>query len=278
MKHLTPYATLSHDVAGKLTSKIKNHKGLLTSLRELCIHSNSYMPVNEELSSALLHIVKETGNLDIEKKIIRVCYYLLTDMVFATNSDKILSEVMRHLQYEISHADGARLCLAWRLLARIVHHAHCAALIEQTLLNDIKSLKKPAKEKKGLLGTRKTDFEQQVLLWSSHFSAMRRAHITPPQEFLETFFAACEYGNVALARHAYQLLAELLRSHAATVAPSFVLKINTGGFLSRASSDIMTCMHLLEACQIVLKDPNSTVKMVQDLLVVVFQLLGNSKY
>ena len=122
-KNATRYEDLVPDVIVKLNQgiKFKNPKQILFSLRELCMHSRSSfgtMPdkkdiVGDALIEALVGVLKNTSDLDTDKKIVRTAYYLLTQALISyprkSMKDRNVASFVQHLQYAIKQQEGFRM-------------------------------------------------------------------------------------------------------------------------------------------------------------------------
>jgi hypothetical protein len=289
MRNSTPYVELTQEVIRYLSSKIKNGKALLTLLRELSVYSGPNQGHNDGLARALMNAVKDVSTQDIDRKIVRTCYFLLSDMVSNTCNagamKKISTEMIQHLLYETKQANGSRLCMVWRLLSRMVFACESEDLVEATLVNTMKALKYPEKEKR-FLSQKKADleFENQLHFWTAIFSSIRRIRRTPPAGCIHIIFVGCRSRHVELARHSFYLLKASLETHPYEVGQYFLSNLTDGSFLSRASTDVMSCVYLMESCKAFIISTEAdtdagvpSVGPIEDTLIVVFKMLEDSR-
>lgn len=289
MKNAIPYVELTQEITSKLGSKIKTSKHLLTLLRELSLYSGPNQGYNDGLAKSLLAAIKDTSTQDVEKKIVRTSYFLLSDMVTNTANvgamQKVSTDLIHHLQYEVKQASGSRLCMAWRLLARMVYACHMEDLVEGTLKSAIKTLRYPEREKK-MIGQKKADieFENQVHFWTALFSSMRRIRRAPSPDMTQAVLTGCRSPHNQLARHAFYLLKSALETHPYEVGQYFLASLKDGGFLSRASTDTMSCVYLMECCKTFIvateADEDENVPRqgpIEDTLIVVLKMLEDSR-
>lgn len=289
MRNATPYVELTQDIISKLGSKVKNSKHLLTLLRELSVYSGPNQGHNDGLARSLLAAVKDTSTQDIDKKIVRTCYFLLSDMVSNSSNvgamQKISVDLIHHLQFEVKQANGSRLCMAWRLLARLVFSCQMEDLMEGTLKSAMKTLRYPEKQKK-LIGQKQAniDFENQIHYWTALFSSMRRIRRAPSPDLIQIVLTGCRSPHNTLARHSFYLLKSSLETHPYDVGHYFLSSLKDGGFLSRASTDVMSCVYLMECCKIFIiateTDTDANVPRqgpIEDTLIVVLKMLEDNR-
>jgi hypothetical protein len=296
MKSYTPYVQLTDDIIRSLSSKIKNSKNLLTMLRELSIYSGPNQGYNDGLAKALLNTIKENSSSssssslqDIDKKLIRTSYFLLSDMISNTgNVDamrKISTELIQHLLYETKQATGSRLCLIWRLLSRIVFICESEDLVEGTLMNTMRTLHYPEKEKR-FLNQKKADleYENQLHYWTAIFSSIRRIRRAPIVNCIQIIFLGCRSSHIQLARHSFYLLKASLESSPYEVGQYFLSNLKDGSFLSRASTDVMSCVYLMECCKSFIISTEAdrdagvpSVGPIEETLIVVFKMLEDHR-
>ena len=289
MKNTIPYVELTQEIVSKLGSKIKNSKNLLTLLRELSVYSGPNQGYNNGLAKSLLAAIKDNSTQDIDKKIVRTSYFLLSDMVSNSPNigamQKVSTDLIHHLQYEVKQTSGSRLCMAWRLLARMVYICQMEDLVEGTLKSAMKSLRYPEKEKK-LIGQKKADveFQNQLHLWTALFSSLRRVHRAPSPDIIQIVLTGCRSPHSQLARHAFYLLKSALDSHPYEVGQYFISSLKDGGFLSRASTDVMSSVYLMQSCKIFIQateaDNDQNVPRqgpIEDTLIVVLKMLEDSR-
>jgi hypothetical protein len=289
LKNSTPYVELTQEIIRLLSSKIKNAKYVLTLLRELSVYSGPNQGHNDNLARTLLNAIKDNSNQDIDRKIVRTSYFLLTDMVSNTCNagamKKISMELIQQLLLETKQGTGSRLCMAWRLLSRVVFACQSEDLVEATLINTLKALKYPEKEKR-FLNQKKADqdFENHLHFWTAIFSSIRRIRRSPPPGAIQIIFIGCRSPHIQLARHSFYLLKSCLEAHPYEVGQYFLNNLRDGSFLSRASTDVMSCVYLMETCKAFIiyteNDKDASVPSkgpIEDTLSVVFRMLEDSR-
>jgi hypothetical protein len=290
MRNSTPYVQLTDDVIRSLSSKIKNGKNVLTMLRELSVYSGPNQGYNDGLARALLNTIKDNSTQDIDRKLIRTSYFLLSDMICNSNNidaiKKIATELIQHLLYETKQASpGSRLCMIWRLLSRIVFVCENEDLLEGTLTHTMKTLHYPEKEKR-FLNQKKADleYENQLHFWTAIFSSIRRIRRAPPAGCIQIIFIGCRSSFVQLARHSFYLLKASLESHPYDVGPYFLNNLKDGSFLSRASTDVMSCVYLMECCKAFIISTEAdrdtgvpSIGPIEDTLMIVFKMLEDNR-
>jgi hypothetical protein len=126
IKNYTSYQDLSSEIVSKGTTKQRNGKHILTILRELTIFNIPNQAYVTTMVHSLLSMIKEVNSThDIDRKIVRSCYFLLTELVLNaprdTKLDDIAQELITHLLVEVKNASDSRLCMAWRLVSRIAY-------------------------------------------------------------------------------------------------------------------------------------------------------------
>lgn len=290
MKGAIGETALVNEITSKLSSKIKNPKALLTLLRELSVYIGPNQELNESLCNVLLSTISENSVIDVDKKLVRTSYFILTELIFNSPSsklrDKISSELIRQLQFETKQLNGSRLCMSWKLLARVVFFCEMEEMIEGTLLSSIKTLQYPQPVKSSMFGQKKAveAYENQIHYYNALLSSLRRIRKPPPPDCIQTILAGCRSSNVQLARHAFYLLSKSIQYYPYEVGPYFRASLTDGGFLSRASTEVMSCVYLVEACKAFLiataenTDPGVSKKgPIEDTLIVVFKMLEDAR-
>ena len=255
IKNFSSYQELAHEVISKGKLKQRNGKHILTVLRELCFHNFPNQPYEMALAETLLVMVKDNSTHDIDRKIVRSCYFLLTEIVLNAPQDSRLDgialEVVNSLLSEIKSATDSRLCMAWRLLSRVSHKFQHVNLFDDTLRTIFKDLKYPEKEKRLLLGKKKAsqDFENQLHFWTALFSSFRRVHMVPPVDCVRIIFLGCKSSHTQLSRHAFYVLKFAIEKYPLEVCPMFHEALKDSKILSQASSDVHSCIYLMEVCK-----------------------------
>lgn len=290
MKTSMSYVELTQDLIAKLGSKIKNGKALLSLLREYSVYIGPNLELNENLCQVLLATASDTSTIDVDRKLVRTSYFVLMEMIFNSPSnklrDKISSELIRQLQIETKQGNGSRLCMAWRLLARLAFFCQSEEVIEFTLKSNIKSLQYPQPVKNSMFGQKKAieAYENQIHYWNTLFSSLRRIKRAPTADCVQSILSGCRSSHVQLARHSFYLLSKAIFQYPYEVGPYFRSSLSDGGFLSRASTDVMSCVYLIETCKVFITstaantDPGVSKKgPIEDTLVVVFKMLEDQR-
>mgnify|MGYP003386728025 FL=1 len=207
------------------------------------------------LARCLLMMTKDHSTHDIDRKIVRSSYFLLTELVLNARRDTVLDdialELMNHLCTEVKNASDSRLCMAWRLLSRVSYQYQQVDMFKDSLITLFKQLKYPEKEKRLLLGKKKAtqDYENQLHFWTALFSTFRRTQEVPPIDSIPIIFLGCKSSHTQLSRHAFYLLKACLEKHPIATCPLFHTALKDSNVLSRASADVHTCIYLMEACK-----------------------------
>jgi hypothetical protein len=186
------------------SAKTRGGKNFLSELREVCLYAvpGQLLP-SAEYALGLMRMVEDSHDPDMDKKALRVCYFLLFEYLYSnhiseTNFQAVLSSLVSYLQRTaIGHLQGGPLCLAWRHLGRVgklvlmLQGASSApyAEISDTMRRSMRTLKYPEK-KKGFMGREVVSeaYEAGLHVWTAVFSAMRRADNPPTKDEMIVVF------------------------------------------------------------------------------------------
>ena len=278
-KMRSSFKELQVELISKANSKIKNAKHHLSLTREMCMYCGPHMVIDESLFASYVRTISELPDLDVERKIIRTCYYLIMEMLSA-DADQVLrskfsSEISGLLQNETTKT-GGRLCLGWRLSAKLAFLSNDSTTLLSTLTNEIKNLRYPEKQKRFLFGVKNAEleFKNQIESWNALFSALRRTGSILPIECLEVALVACTSPHVALARHAMSLVSELIEKSPSSAGPAFMARLKEGLF---SLEDTLYCVHLLRACQSLVTAASTMPKDLTEIHRTMIQKLGDSR-
>lgn len=255
IKNYSCYEDLTSEVISKGGAKQRNGKHILTLLRELTIFNAPNQSYDVALARHLLAMTKDSSAHDIDRKIVRSSYFLLTEMVLNAPRDSTLDdiamELINQLLAEVKTASDSRLCMAWRLVSRIAFQYQQIDMFKDSLASIFSHLKYPEKEKRLLLGKKKAtqDYENQLHFWTALFSAFRRVRQVPPIDSIPIIFLGCKSSHTQLSRHAFYLLKCSLEEHPQATCSLFHASLKDSNVLSRASADVHSCIYLMEACK-----------------------------
>ena len=286
IKNYTSYTDLSSEVVSKASSKQRNGKHILTLLRELSIFLTPNQAHDPSLARCLLTMLNDTSTHDIDRKIIRSTYFLLTEMVLNSPRDSavdgIALELINRALVEVKNANDSRLCMAWHVVSRIGYAFQQVDLFEESMFTLFKQLRYPEKEKTILFGKKKAsqDYENQLHFWTALFSSLRRVRLIPPVNSIPIIFTGCKSSHTQLSRHAFYLLKFAIDKHPAEVCPLFQAALQDSNVLSRASADVHRCIYLMEACKSFIialeKQQTYTHEPIVDTLNYLFMLLSDT--
>lgn len=275
------------------SSKSRGGRQFLAELREVCLYSvPGQLYPSTEYAMGLLRMVEDSGDPDIDKKSLRVCYFLLFEYIYSqhigeSTYEAVFTSLVSYLQSTVSRLSGASLCLAWRHLGRTANlvlskqgRQHSSYLeLTSTIHHTMKALTYPEK-KKGFMGREKVteSYENSLHMWTAVFSALRRAENAPTKECMPVVFQGCMSSHQALSRHGFSLLRRAVESDPAVFCPFLLEKLKTGQFFSHASIDAMNCSQLVNACRIMMTSDGATPDMILNALTVIFNLLRSPRY
>lgn len=243
-----------NDLAGEIIHKRgqRNGKHTLKLLRQLTLFIALNQPLDRPLIDALLSMVEDNSSHDIDRKVVRSSYFLLTEMLLnaprSEDVENIASNLVETLLSEIKKSSDSRLCMSWRLVSRVAYTFDRVKAFDDSLYTLFRHLKYPEKEKRWFVGKTK-DFENQLHFWTALFSSMRRARLIPPVDGVSILFTGCKSSHTQLSRHAFYLLKFAIEKHPTELQSHFHLALKDSDFLSRASADIYSCIYLMEACK-----------------------------
>jgi hypothetical protein len=281
-----------------LTSKLSNpktrySKEALAQLRELCL----YIAPEQDLGqSSILKLFLETaveaGDGDNDRKVARTCYYLLTDIIQSTSqrqTHSLTPQLLEHLIIETREqaVGSARTSLQWRTIGRIGNapsmsvneDSELAKKAYSVVVSKLTSLKFPER-KKSFLGQKKAnmEFENEIHLWISVFSAMRRCSEAPPASaVMPNILIACASPQDTLARHAFALLRKVAEASPPETSVLLIPKLRDGAFIERAWSDLFMASNLMYACRALMIAPAAAGSTVDDTLSMLCTMLANSR-
>ena len=276
------------------SSKSRAGKSFLAELRELCIYTvpGQLFP-SAEFALGLNRLIEDSHDPDHDKKVLRVCYFLLFEYfhgkhVHESTHNAVFVSLVSYLQRTaITHLSGSQLCLSWRHLGRLGSMVRLAqgpsdssyGDITDTVLGTMRNLKYPEK-KKGFLGREKISekTENALHMWTSVFSAARRANIPLTKDCMPIVFHGCMSAHRALSRHGFALLRQAVELNPAEFSPLLVEKLEQGHFFSHASIDSLNCSQLVHACRIMMTAESASTDIIQHALTVIFNLLNNQRY
>jgi hypothetical protein len=286
VKNFSSYNELASEIINKGQIKQRNGKHILSVLRALTIFNAPNQTVDIVLARSLLAMSKDNSSHDIDRKIVRSSYFLLTELVLNAPADSALEEIatelIDHLLVEVKHATDSRLCMAWRLVSRVAYAFHHVDAFDSSLCTLFKQLRYPEKEKRLLLGKKKAtqEFENQLHFWTALFSSLRRTHLVPPVDSVQIIFVGIKSPHTQLSRHAFYLLKFAIEKHPKEVCLLFHVALKDGNVLSRASADVHSCIYLMEACKAFIvsleKQKESSNDPIVDTLNYLFMLLSDT--
>jgi hypothetical protein len=258
LKSSTNFTELSTDMILKL-SKAKG-KDFLSQLRELCVHAVPQQEYTVQYANALLQYIRDAADSDTDRKSIRTCIFLLCEIISSTPkslSNPIANNFIAQLQDDVVHS-GLRACLSWRILGRFAELSSATVSVKSLISNCIKNLQYPEK-KKSFLGQKKAtqDYENQLHLWASCFSSMRRANIVPQKECIPIILIGCNSEHSVIAVHAAALLRKGVEENPAEWNTVLQSKLKDMTYLSRATADYAICVHLIHAARAMMKSASS---------------------
>jgi len=278
MKH--SYRELKTDMISKANAKLKSPKAYLSEIREMCMFIGPHYVTDDSLFDVLLKLITELPDQDVERKIVRTAYFLILEILSVDSTvklqNKIKEDLNRLLHNEITRT-GARLCLGWRLLAKVSLVSGTGPELLGTLENKIKVLQYPEKQKRILFGVKSAerDFKNQIENWASLFSALRRTGELLPLSCLDHAFVACSSPHLALARHAMALISALLSKSPNAAGSAFMTKLREGAF--KVDDTLYKC-HFVQALRSLVTASHTTSKDLQDIRSQMVALMTDSKY
>ncbi len=237
--------------------KTGNHSSLLVHLRELAAYCSPLFRenLNESICNILLTLSRiSSSSTDYDRKISRLCFYILTEIINYNTNDNNISYV-KNIQnkmfilikeeLELKNSSCNRLFNLWKTfgiitcnmkfindanMSSISASAYMATEVMQLAVNELKKLKVlPVRKKKILLGQKKADkdYDNENLLWISILSCMRHTNISPPEDIINILLIAITSPNEILARHALYLLYEISNNteFKASLAGSLLVKL-----------------------------------------------------
>lgn len=207
-----------------------NISSILVLLREFAVYcSPSFTEnLNESICNILLTLSRISSNSnDYDRKISRLCIYILTEIINYNMNDYNISYI-KNIQnkmfilikeeLEQNNLSYNRLFNLWKTFGIITCNiknsnnnvpTNMANEVMKLAVNELKKLKVlPIRKKKILLGQKKADkdYENDNLLWISVLSCIRHTNISPPEDIINILLIAITSPNEILARHALYLL------------------------------------------------------------------------
>jgi hypothetical protein len=275
-----PFPELVADAISKLSGKSKN-KDVLPLLRELCVHSCPEQDYGGTLPLTLLQCVRDATDSDLDRKIVRTLWYLLFEMISSSRRRRvhaITSGIVSQLQDDVAHQTGPRGSLSWRLLGRIADLCGAPEMAQASITNYMKSMQYPSK-KKTFLGQKKAsqDYENELQIWTSVFSAMRRARICPPQECMPVILVGCMSEQPTLAIHGLALLRKAVEDNPAEFSSVLYNKLKEIGFVARVEREPAMTSHLIFACRELIAFPGAAASMIEEALSFLFKMLDSPR-
>ena len=204
-------------------SSSQSFKGFLSQLRELSVAADGLSlrsASHRSLVQNLLRTAREMPDRDIERKVCRVCIFLIATVLYNSSSSSssggggkleptVASSLFDFLNLEVIKGSGSRQAFAIKALSQIA--LPCGRLEES--INTISQLilrsRYPTHRKVVLLGQKKADrdYEIALQLWSAVMVAFRSLNFAPTASFDEVLFTASQSENAVLARHSLSLIA-----------------------------------------------------------------------
>lgn len=289
------FPELVSDLTAKLSNpKTRYSKEVLAQLRELCL----YIAPEQELGQSsilnvLLDTAAEAGDGDNDRKVARTCYYLLTDIIQSTaqrQRHSLTPHLLDHLLRDTKEQQtgSARTSLQWRTIGRIGSapsmtdsaESEQAKKASSAIVNKLISLKFPEK-KKSFLGQKKAnmEFENEIHLWISVFSAMRQcSQIPPASAVMPNILIACASPQDTLARHAFALLQKVAEANPSEVSVLLVPKLRDNDFIQRASADLFMASSLMYSYRALMVAPAAAGSTIDDTLSMLSTMLGNPRW
>lgn len=143
------------------SAKTRAGKRFLAEARELCLYTvPGQVYPNTEYAMSLLRMVEDSGDQEIDKKALRVCYFLIFEYIYSHHAGEnmyhaVYTSLISYLETAVARLSGGLLCLAWRHLGRTAkvaldeNGAADKAYIEAvtTIHRTMKTLKYPEKKK-----------------------------------------------------------------------------------------------------------------------------------
>ena len=216
--------------------KTGNHSSLLALLREVAVYCSPLFreSLNESICNILLKLSRiSSSSTDYDRKISRLCLYILTEIInYNTNDNNIayVKNIQNKMfilikeELELNNSSCNRLFTLWKTFGMITCNikniddtnvssmpasAYMATEVMLLAVNELKKLKAlPIRKKKILLGQKKADkdYDNENLLWISVLSCMRHTNMSPPEDIINVLLIAITSPNEILARHALYLL------------------------------------------------------------------------
>jgi hypothetical protein len=275
---------LVNEVISKVGTVTKNQKQYLTLIRQLTlIHVEDYFDTNSDLFKSLVHLINALPDTDVERKITRAGYLLLTMMTQRNDSSLKTSvnviEYLSTLRKELINQHGARCCLGWRLLSICAINFDIIDSYAIELHHKIMSLKYPVKQKV-LLGQSKIDkeFRNSLDLWSTLLSCMHRLKYKIPNETYDNIIiASTSIHNLSLVRHSLGIINLAITKDPNILGPIFLNKLYNNAYNEYAFSDVICCIYIIKICTYLITSANISTKDINNIKDLLLKFMNDDR-